>query len=195
MTANPAETRTLLAALSAGDAEAGKRLFPIVYRELHALAHSAMRRERSGHILQTTALVHEAYLRLVPGGKLMYQDRTNFFGLAARAMRRILINEAQRRNAAKRGGGRQPVSIAELREPEQKEGASSLLFEDLEALEKALEKLEKHETLKWMCTLVDLRFFVGLTFDKTAEIMSLSKGTLMRRWDFTKTWLRRELEV
>ncbi len=187
-------TTTLLAALSDGDNEAARKLFSIVYRELHTLAHAAMRRERQGHILQTTALVHEAYLRLVPGEGLRCEDRAHFFGLAARAMRHILINEARKRNAVKRGSGRQPLSLDDLHESKQEEAASSLSFEDLEALETAMKKLEQYESLEWVGTLVDLRFFVGLTFDEIAEIMSFSKGTLMRRWDFAKAWLQRELE-
>jgi len=194
MPGTPTETTVLLAAMAAGDRDAGEKLFSIVYEELHDRAHVAMVRERPGHLLQTTALVHEAYLRLLPGGGLEYKDRAHFFRVAGRAIRRILIDEANKRNAAKRGGGRHPHSLDELRELEPQNANTDNSFEDLEALEIALNKLEKHESLKWMCTIVDLHFFVGLSFDKISEFLSVSKGKVMRDWNFTKAWLRRELE-
>jgi len=187
------ETTTLLKAINAGDWGANERLFALAYNELHALAHSAIRKERPGHILQTTALVHEAYLNLVPGGQLACSDRSHFFRVAGRAMRRILIREARKRMTKKRGGGRRPVSLDELRQVEIGDPPSGLLFEDLEAVDHALEKLQEHVSLKWMCAIVDLRFFVGMTFDKIGKVLGVSKAKVIKDWDFTKAWLKKEL--
>jgi RNA polymerase sigma factor (TIGR02999 family) len=189
----PTEDVTLLLeAVFAGDQDAGRKLFSIVYRELHALAHTAMRREIPGNPLQTTALVHEAYIRLVQYKDERWENRAHFFSTAARAMRRILVDEARSRKAAKRGYGHCPVPLDELKEPGQKEEAQDP-FEDLEALDRALDKLSAQESHKRKCTVVELRFFVGLTLEQTADVLAVSIATVKRDWEFTRAWLRREV--
>jgi len=183
----------ILTAISAGDEDAGQRLFTIVYTELHTLAHRAVQREGRRRALQTTDLLHETYLRLLPKEGCDWQSRTHFFRTAGKVMRHILIQEARRRKAAKRGYGRTPVSLADLNQPFQDQTAKSFTFEDLDALEKALEKLEAHEIHGWMATIVDLRFFAGLTFEKIAEYLGVAKSTVIRDWSFIRAWLHQEI--
>ncbi|MFH2002547.1 MAG: ECF-type sigma factor [Planctomycetota bacterium] len=183
----------LLTSLSAGDALAGEKLFSVVYEKLHAIAHAAMLNERPGHTLQTTALIHEAYLRLVRKPEEGWSNRQHFFSTAASAMRRILVDEARRRQAARRGAGRRPVSLNEVGEAESGAQADTPSFDNLDALDKALDKLASEEEHKRKCTMVELRFFAGFTLEQTAELLNVSLATVKRDWEFTKAWLGREM--
>ena len=161
-------------------------LLPMVYEELHTLAEQWMAGESPGHTLQPTALVHEAYLRLAGRPGVRWQGRTHFCAIAAGAMRRVLIDHARRRGAAKRGAGWQRVSLAEAAEQEAPEC-------DVPALVAALEKLatlnERH------CRVVELRFLAGLSVDETAEALGIAPRTAKQDWRMARAWLHRELEV
>lgn len=193
MPGSPEDVTALLTSLSAGDRIAGERLYAIVYQKLHHLAHAAMRGERPGHTLQTTALVHEAYLRLVKPREERWENRKHFFGTAATAMRRILVDEARRRRAGKRGGDRQPLSLQEVGESADGRGEVHDPFDDLESLDLALGRLEALPDHQRKCSVVELRFFVGLTLEETAEVLDVSVATVTRDWEFTKAWLNREM--
>jgi RNA polymerase sigma factor (TIGR02999 family) len=183
----------LLSSLSAGDEHAGERLFSVVYDKLHNLAHNAMRGERPGHTLQTTALVHEAYLRLVKNRKERWENRKHFFSTAATAMRRILVDEARRRKADKRGSGQQPLPLEALGETDQGFVELKGPLENLEVLDAALVKLESQPDHKRKLTVVELRFFVGLSLDEVADVLGVSPTTVKRDWEFAKAWLSREM--
>jgi RNA polymerase sigma factor (TIGR02999 family) len=181
----PAEITVLLRRWEDGDERALDRLMPLVYDELLALAHRRLAGERTGHTLQTTDLVHEAYGRLAEVD-LPLQDRAHFFALAARAMRRILVDHARARMAGKRGGGRVPVSLDELAvEPPADDGAEVL------ALHEALEALEKQDPRK--ARVVEAHIFGGLTYDETAIALGISPATVDRDLRLAKAWLAREL--
>ena len=184
----------LLADVSSGSEGAWNRLLKVVYRELHAMAHSAMRRERPGHTLQTTALVNEAYMRLVHGSDQGWENRSYFFSVAATAMRRILVDSARSRKAVKRGEGQRPLPLDEMDGAEPQSAAGGALFDDLEALDRALDRLGSQPVHKRKCTIVELRFFVGLTVEQTAEVLGLSAATVARDWEFTRAWLQRDME-
>lgn len=194
MSEAPHDATTLIAAIASGDQAAGKKLFKLLYDEIHSMAHHAMKKEEPGHILQTTALVHETYLKLIPGQSLKLQDRIHFFRMAGKAMRRILISEARKKNAAKRGSGKRPLPLDEEVAAGIRAPSAEFSLDDLEALDCSLDKLAEHESHHWMTTLVDLRFFAGLNFDQVAEMMEISKGKVMRDWEFTKAWLKDELD-
>lgn len=170
-------------------------LFPTLYAELRRLARRQLRRERRGHTLDSTALVHEAYLRLSGAGGLRPENRAHFFAIAARAMRAILVDHARARATAKRGGGAGVVSLDALDELEGP-GASRCLVADhraeqLLALDEALSRLAAVDVDA--CRTVECRYFVGLTLEEIATALDLSVGTVRRRWDFAKAWLHREL--
>ena len=188
------DVTSLLENVSAGNHEAWNKLLAIVYRELHGRAHKEMSRERSNHTLQTTALVHEAYIRLVEDREGKWENRAHFFSVAANAMRRILVEKARSRNAAKRGKGKHPLSLdlAGGDSPGSIDGAN--LFEDLEALDRALNKLGARKEHQRKCTVVELRYFVGLTHEQTADVLGLSMATVVRDWEFARAWLCSELE-
>jgi len=188
------KTTSLLAAIARGDRDANNKLFSIMYRELHQLAHQAMQRERLSDHLQTTELVHETYIRLVPQGELRCRDRAHFFSVAGRVMRRILVEHARKRKAIKRGGGQSSVTLDELMGENREAFSTEMALEDLEALDKALEKLESREDQKWSRAIVDMHFFVGLSFKKIAEILELSKAKVVREWVFARAWLRQEID-
>ena len=175
----------LLRAWGDGDARALERLVPLVYDELHRLARRYMAQERPGHTLQTTALVNEAYLRLVDSTQASWQNRTQFFAICAQVMRRILVDWARARQAAKRGGEAQPLELEEALVVSDKPG------EDLVALDDALRELAALDPRK--SRVVELRFFGGLSVEESAEVLDVSVETVMRDWKFAKTWLRREL--
>jgi RNA polymerase sigma factor (TIGR02999 family) len=179
------EVTRLLVAWSNGDQAALEQLTPLVYSELHRLAHRYLGRERKGHTLQTTALVHEAYLRLIDQKEVRWQNRAHFFAIAAQMMRRILVDYARSRNVAKRGGGTQQVSLDEAMEVSDERAA------DVIALDEALKSLSDLDQRK--SRIIELRFFGGLSIEETAEVLGVSPGTVMRDWTFAKAWLQREI--
>jgi RNA polymerase sigma factor (TIGR02999 family) len=168
-----------------GDEQALAALLPLVYDELRRLAAGYMRRERPGQTLQATALVHDAYLRLLQDSHLSWQNRAHFFGIAARSMRQILIERARTRGAAKRGGSRVRVTF----EPGLIAAPSPSL--DLEALDEALTRLAALDPE--LARVVEVRFFGGLSIEETAEALNISAATVKRRWTLAKAWLAREL--
>ncbi len=175
----------LLVAWQDGDKAALDQLMPLVYEELRRLARQYRRRERAGHTLQTTALVNEAYLRLIDQSRVHWQNRTHFFAIAAQLMRRILVDHARTRVRAKRGGSAAKVSLAEAAAIS---GAPTL---DVLALDEALERLAALDGRK--SQIVELRFFGGLSIEETAEVLKVSPGTVMHDWTLAKAWLYRAL--
>jgi RNA polymerase sigma factor (TIGR02999 family) len=176
----------LLLAWRAGDRSALDALVPLVHDELRRRARRHMRGERVDHTLQTTALINEAYLRLVDIRQVQWQDRAHFFAMAARVMRRVLIDHARLRGYRKRGGGAQKVSLDE---------APNLAQErrkDLVALDEALTALEAVDLRKGR--VIEMRFFGGLSVEETAEVLKVSGDTVMRDWRLAKSWLLRELK-
>lgn len=171
----------ILNAIEEGDTEAINALLPAVYEELRAMANQRLANERRGHTLQATALVHEAYLRLVGSKGQEWRSRTYFFGAAAEAMRRILIDEARRKKRLKRGGDRGRM---ELREGDLSIGDDS---DDLIALDEALAQLADNDPTK--AELVKLRYFAGLTIDQAAELLDISSATAKRYWTYSRAWL------
>lgn len=162
-----------------------KSLVPLVYIELRRLAHWYLRKERPGHTLQTTALVHEAYLRLQEKGPTRFANRAQFFAISAQLMRQILVDHARGRRAAKRGGGEDNLNL---------ENARALVRGrsiDLIALDDALNGLARLDPKQ--CRIVELRFFGGLSIDETAEVLTLSPATVKRHWETARVWLRREM--
>lgn len=175
----------LLLEWKAGDRLALDRLMPLVEVELKRLAHHYMEGERAGHPLQTTALVNEAYLRLVNSSRVQWRDRAHFFGVSAQLMRRVLVDVARSNNKLKRGGQAVVVSLDEARDHAEQESV------DLVFLDRALQKLAGFDERK--SRVVELRFFGGLTVEETAEALSISPITVMRDWDLARAWLLREL--
>jgi RNA polymerase sigma factor (TIGR02999 family) len=176
---------SLLAELRKGNKEAAHRLIPLVYQELHRLAHHYMRGERTGHTLQTSALLNEAYLRLAGEHNVDWKNRAHFFGTAAQVMRRVLVDHARTRDAQKRGGLAQRVSLE-----------NALVYSDAQswqvvAVHEALNRLEKWDERQ--CRIVELRVFAGLNIEETAEAMSLSPTTVKREFQMAKAWLYGEL--
>lgn len=171
----------LLLAWSAGDRQALDQMLPLVYEELHRLAARYLSRERPDHTLQPTALVHEAYLRLINQRRVDWRNRAQFLGIAAGVMRRILVNHARDRAAAKRGGGRERVSISLVEAPS---GGADV---ELIALEEALERLATLDPRK--ARVVELRFFGGLTTEEVADVLDVSRATVEREWSFARAWL------
>ena len=184
-TPSPHEVTRLLVAWRAGNRGAFKRLVPLVYRELHRLAHARMRGQPDGLTLQTTALVHEAYVRLIDEQHMPWQNRAHFFAVCAQAMRCILVDAARARGRHKRGGHvvRVPFDEARVRAPQPDA--------DVIALDEALTALSKAEPRKGQ--VVELRYFGGLTVDETAEVLRVSPETVMRDWAMAKLWLLRAL--
>ena len=172
----------LLRAWSHGDSQALDELIPVVYRELHRLARNYMNRERAGHSLQATALVNEAYIRLVDYKRMQWQDRAHFFAVSAQLMRRILVERARRRNL-KRGGGIQHIDL--------NEAALLKTMPDITALDDALNELSRVDQRK--VQIVEMRYFGGLSVEETAEVMKTSPRTVIRDWNAAKAWLYREL--
>jgi len=179
------EITRLLQAWSEGEQSALERLIPLVYKELHRLAHHYMAGERPGHTLQTTALLNEAYLRLVDSAKPSWQNRAHFFAVSAQVMRRVLVDWARSRQALKRGGEVRPLELEEAL------AAADAPGTDLVALDDALKTLAVLDARK--SKVVELRFFGGLSVEETAEVLKVSPETVMRDWKFAKSWLRREL--
>ena len=188
MTTSPQAVTECLIAWSQGDEAALEKLIPLVHEELRRLARRYMRRERGqrpAHTLQTTALVNEAYLRLIDASRVQWQNRAHFFAISARLMRQILVDYARAQKYAKRGGGTPPLSLDE---------ATSLSVErapDLVALDDALNDLTRIDERKGR--VIELRFFGGLSVEETAEVLKVSPDTVMRDWRLAKAWLLREL--
>ncbi|HEU0173644.1 MAG TPA: sigma-70 family RNA polymerase sigma factor [Blastocatellia bacterium] len=182
---SPQEITQLLIAWNKGDLKALEQLTPLVYTELHRLAKRYMAGERPGHILQTTALVNEAYLRLIDWRNVEWRDRAHFFGMAAKFMRRILVDFARARRREKRRGEDLRVSLSEAAHIGCERSA------DLVALDDALQALEKLNTRQ--ASVVELRFFAGLSHEEAAEALNVSVGTVRRDWSFAQVWLFREL--
>jgi len=185
----------LLLAWGAGDQRALDRLLPVVYAELRRQARRVMRRESAGHTLQPTALVHEAYLRLVDQRRARWESRTQFFAVAAQAMRRVLVDHARARRRAKRGGGASPVTLADAdlasRAPAAALDAAGEAGVDALALDEALTKLAAIDPAK--ARLVELRYFAGLSIPEAAAAVGVSPATVGREWAVARAWLRREL--
>jgi RNA polymerase sigma factor (TIGR02999 family) len=180
-----ADVTTLLLAWSAGDEMAFKQLVPLVYRELHRRARLYMAGERRNHTLQTTALVNEAYLKLVDLRKVQWKNRAHFFAISAQLMRRILVDFARHRGLIKRGGSMLLTTLHD------ELAISSGPTSELIAIDDALKALESIDARK--ARVVELRFFGGLTEEETAEVLKISSDTVMRDWKFAKVWLKREL--
>lgn len=181
-----AEITGILFRWSQGDEDALDSLTPLVYRDLRRIAERLMRSERTGHTLQPTALVNEAYLKLAGQAKAQWQNRTHFFAVAAHAMRQILVDHARGHLRGKRGGGASVVTLEEgmLFAPERSA--------DLLALDEALQRLSAIDPRK--TKVVELRFFAGLDNSEIAEILEVSANTVMRDWNMARAWLRREIE-
>jgi RNA polymerase sigma factor (TIGR02999 family) len=185
----PHDVTQMLLAWSRGEDAGGDELLAVVYAELHRQAARAMRREADDHTLQATALVHEAYLRLVDQRRVEWRNRAHFFGIAAQMMRRILVDHARGRDAAKRGGGVASVTLSD---------ADAVA--DAGASDDAVEILALHDALERLATLdpdqarvVELRYFGGMNIDETAEVMGISPATVKREWAVARAWLKREL--
>jgi RNA polymerase sigma-70 factor (ECF subfamily) len=185
MVTPPSDVTLLLSELSRGNQAAGEELVPLVYEELKRLARSYMRAERPGHTLQTTALVHEAYVKLVNQRAANWQGRSHFFGIAAQVMRRILIDHARNRLRKKRGGPQEALTLDEVLvfSPERSE--------ELVKLDEALERLAKLDARQ--SRIVELRFFGGLSVEETSECLGVSAKTVKRDWSVAKAWLHGEL--
>jgi RNA polymerase sigma factor (TIGR02999 family) len=182
---SPQEITQLLRAWSEGEQGALEKLMPLVYDELHRLAQRYMAHERPDHTLQTTALVNEAYLRLVDSQQASWQDRAHFFAMCAQLMRRILVDWARTRHSVKRGGNVEPMSLDEALVVSSERNA------DLVALDNGLKALAALDPRK--SQVVELRFFGGLSVEETAEVLKVSAETVMGDWKLAKMWLRREL--
>ncbi len=187
-TAAPSITQLLLA-WGTGDPAAFDALIPIVYGELREQARRALRDESVGHTLQPTALVHEAFLRLVEQRRAQWESRTQFFAVAAQVMRRVLVDHARARRSAKRGGGAHHVTLSEGGSAAERAEANDV---DVLALDEALGRLTTLDPLK--VRLVELRYFAGLTVAETAQALGVSPSTIDREWAVARRWLRRELE-
>ena len=184
----PGEVTRLLAQASRGDRDAVDRLVPILYDELRRIAHRRMRRERVGHTLGTTALVHEAYLELAGLDRMEWRDRAHFLAVAARAMRRVLIDYAVQRRAQKRDGGRRAVPLDEVEDILTLSGQRA---DELLALDEALRRLDA--VSERQCRVVECRFFAGMSVEETAEALGTSPATVKRDWTVARAWLHREL--
>jgi RNA polymerase sigma factor (TIGR02999 family) len=185
-THSPKEITRLLVAWGDGDRSALEELAPLVHSELHRLAHHYMGRERPGHTLQTSALVNEAYVRLIDWKAVRWQNRAHFFAVSAQLMRRILVDFARDRQYLKRGGGALRVTLGEAEAFTVERGA------DLVALDEALAALAEVDGRKGR--VVEMRFFGGLSVEEVAEVLKVSEETVMRDWRLAKVWLLRELD-
>lgn len=181
----PGETTRMLAGAGRGEPAAMAGLTALVYDELRALAAAYLRRERAGHSLQPTALVHEAFIKLIDSSGIQATDRRHFFAIAANTMRRVLVEHARTRGAAKRGGGQQRVSLTGIQD------AKPDAEVEVVALDEALEKLAALDERQ--ARIVELRFFGGLAVDEVAELLGVSKRTVEGDWTMARAWLLREL--
>jgi RNA polymerase sigma factor (TIGR02999 family) len=179
------EVTQILHDWSGGDAQAPERLMPLVYDELRRLAQAFLHRERSNHTLQPTALVNEAYVRLVDQTRVNWQNRTHFYAIASRMMRRVLIDHARAHTTEKRGGTAIHLSLENVQVPLEQRAASFV------ALDEALKKLEEMDERK--CKVVEMRFFGGLSDEEMAEVLGVTTRTVLRDWKKARLWLYREL--
>jgi|SRR5712691_2497289 len=186
----PADERItqLLRSWQQGNAQSGEELVPLVYAELRKMARIRLGAERRGHTLQPTALVHEAWLRLMQQNGASWRNRAQFFAIAAQAMRRILVDHARRRQTNKRGAGEAPIQIDDLEDVL----ISPVPDEQMLALDAALERLGAMDDRQ--ARIVELRFFVGLSVEETGEVLALSATTIKREWATARAWLFREIE-
>jgi RNA polymerase sigma factor (TIGR02999 family) len=186
MDASPGDVTSLLNKLADGDQEAGAKLVPLVYNELRRLAARCLQRERQNHTLQATALVHEAYIKLTAQRSARWQNRAQFFALAAQAMRRILVDYARTQQRIRRGGKRQKVALDEalLVSPDR--------TEELIAVHESLSRLEKLDPRQ--SHIVEMRYFGGLTVEEVAEVLGVSSKTVTREWNTAKAWLYGDLK-
>ncbi len=180
------EITRMLQEWSGGDRDALDALLPLVYTELHRQASRYLRRERPDHTLQTTALIHEAYMKLVDQREVNWQNRTHFFGIAAQMMRRILVDYARQRHRAKRGGIAEDLPLEEAALVVSEERSV-----DLVALDEALTRLAEFDERQ--ARIVELRYFSGLTIEETAEVLRISPATVKSDWNVAKAWLRHEI--
>jgi RNA polymerase sigma-70 factor (ECF subfamily) len=180
------DVTSLLKEWGAGQDGALEKLVPLVYRELRSLAASQLQGERPAHTLQPTALVNEVFLRLLDGREVAWQNRAHFFALAARMMRRILVDHARARLAEKRGGGAVPLLLEASFDPAPMSDRALLALDDALA---ALKRMDSRQ-----CRIVELRYFAGLTLEETAELLGVSVATVKREWTMARAWLRREVE-
>ena len=185
MSQTPQNVTQLLLGWGKGDKEALDQLLPLVYDELRRQAARYLRREHAGHTLQTTALIHEAYIRLVDQKRVQWQNRAHFFGIAAQLMRRILVDHARAKKRVKRGGSDIRVSLAET--------TLTVKTRDLDvlAIDEALDRLAQVDERQ--AKVVELRFFSGLSVEETAEVLQISTATVKREWSMAKAWLHREI--
>lgn len=181
------EVTRLLSAWSSGDAHALDELMPLVYAELHKLARYHWNSQPKGHTLQPTALIHEAYLKLVNQGEKSFESKKQFFGLASAAMRQILVNHAETNMAQKRGGGQEHVSLSDVDFAVRQEAKEVL------ALHEALSALQALDPRK--ASVVEMRYFGGLSIEETAEVLGISTITVTRDWQAARAWLAREMGV
>ena len=184
--ADSRELRRIVEEAGSGGEPALDRLLPLVYKELRRLAAGRLRHERRDHTLQPTGLVHEAYLRLAGDAPVSFESWAHFRGIAARVMRRVLVEHARARGARKRGGSRVRVTLENVAE------LSAQPTVDFDALDEALERLAAFDPRQ--ARLVELRFFGGMTLEETARVLGVSVATVKREWALARTWLRRELE-
>ena len=187
MDSGPPTITQLLMQWSNGDQQALEQLTPLVYDELRQMARTYLRRERPDHTLQATALVHEAYLRLIDQHSVSWQNRAHFFGIASQMMRRILVNHALARATAKRGGNVEKLSLDEAT------GFAGQRELDLISLDEALKELELLDSRQ--TRIVEIRFFGGLSMTETAEVLKLSPATVKREWSTARLWLRRKMAM
>jgi RNA polymerase sigma factor (TIGR02999 family) len=185
MAIEPHRVTMLLRKWSEGDETALDELTPLVYGELRRLAHQHMHHEKPGHLLQTSALINEAYLRLIEERGIKWESRRHFFGIATRLMRRILVDDARRRHFLKRGGTQVQIPLDDALSVSQEQATNIVALDD------ALQSLELKDKRK--SQIVELRFFGGLSIEETAEVLQVSPGTVMREWTFARAWLRDEM--
>lgn len=186
MASSPTQITELLVNWANGDQSALDTLMPVVYAELHRLAHHYMKRERPGHTIQTSALVNEAYLKLIDQRKTRWQNRTQFFAISAQLMRRILVDHARSHGYVKRGGGARKVSLGEVAD------LSQIGANDVVTLDEGLALLAEIDPRQ--SQIVELRFFAGLTIKETAEVMDLSPATIKTEWRTARAWLYRYMK-
>jgi len=182
-----ADVTKLLLQWSGGDGEALNKLVPYIYDELHRIAERQFRRERTGNTLQPTALVNELYLRLIKQSGVKWQNRSQFFGIAAKIMRQVLVDRARARNASKRGSGAYKLDLTEISDIPAEGGQLDLL-----ALDRALEQLASFDPQQ--CSIVEAKFFGGLSIEETADVIGISPSTVKREWALARAWLFLELK-